>query len=136
MKCNLRKNNTRVIYVSEKQTFELMNFRGAHTPLQPFNSLPSEAERRRNMTKVTSGASLVSFSLLRSRWKKIQQQEGSAMATLDRQLPNPDTFLCKPWSTFISAAKLHYSDSKCTSILSSISIKMARANSVVELRLS
>ncbi|XP_064794500.1 ataxin-7-like protein 1 isoform X1 [Oncorhynchus masou masou] len=32
------------------------------------------------------------------------------MATLDRQLPNPDTFLCKPWSTFISAAKLHYSD--------------------------
>jgi hypothetical protein len=92
-----------------------MNFRGAHTPLQPFNSLPSEAERRRNMTKVTSGASLVSFSLLRSRWKKIQQQEGSAMATLIRQLPNPDTFLCKPWSTFISAAKLHYSDSKCKS---------------------
>uniref|UniRef100_A0A8C7URQ5 Ataxin-7-like protein 1 n=1 Tax=Oncorhynchus mykiss TaxID=8022 RepID=A0A8C7URQ5_ONCMY len=32
------------------------------------------------------------------------------MATLIRQLPNPDTFLCKPWSTFISAAKLHYSD--------------------------
>ncbi|XP_071189229.1 ataxin-7-like protein 1 isoform X1 [Salvelinus alpinus] len=32
------------------------------------------------------------------------------MATLNRQLPNPDTFLCKPWSTFISAAKLHYSD--------------------------
>uniref|UniRef100_A0AAY5K0H3 Ataxin-7-like protein 1 n=1 Tax=Esox lucius TaxID=8010 RepID=A0AAY5K0H3_ESOLU len=32
------------------------------------------------------------------------------MATLDRQLPSPDTFLYKPWSTFISAAKLHYSD--------------------------
>ncbi|KAL0962671.1 hypothetical protein UPYG_G00343800 [Umbra pygmaea] len=32
------------------------------------------------------------------------------MATLDRQLPSPDTFLYKPWSTFISAAKLNYSD--------------------------
>lgn len=32
------------------------------------------------------------------------------MATLNRQLPTPDTFLCKPWSTFISAAKLHYID--------------------------
>ncbi|MBN3313849.1 AT7L1 protein, partial [Atractosteus spatula] len=32
------------------------------------------------------------------------------MATLDRKLPSPDAFLCKPWSTFIDAAKLHCSD--------------------------
>lgn len=29
------------------------------------------------------------------------------MATLDRQIPSPDTFLCKPWSTFVTAAELH-----------------------------
>lgn len=69
------KNNTRVIYVSEKETFELLNFRGAHRPLQPFNSLPPEAERRRNMTKMTSGAPLVSFSLLRRRGKKASNKK-------------------------------------------------------------
>uniref|UniRef100_A0A8C7YFW0 Uncharacterized protein n=1 Tax=Oryzias sinensis TaxID=183150 RepID=A0A8C7YFW0_9TELE len=35
-----------------------------------------------------------------------KQQEGRAMATLDRQIPSPDTFLHKPWSSFVSAAKL------------------------------
>ncbi|XP_046872406.1 ataxin-7-like protein 1 [Hypomesus transpacificus] len=32
------------------------------------------------------------------------------MATLDRQIPSPDTFLCKPWSTFVKATKLQYFD--------------------------
>ncbi|XP_061570419.1 ataxin-7-like protein 1 isoform X2 [Cololabis saira] len=32
------------------------------------------------------------------------------MATLDRQIPSPDTFLCKPWSSFVSAAKLRVVD--------------------------
>ncbi|XP_066580806.1 ataxin-7-like protein 1 isoform X2 [Amia ocellicauda] len=32
------------------------------------------------------------------------------MATLDRRLPSPDAFLCKPWSAFIDAAKSHCSD--------------------------
>uniref|UniRef100_A0A3Q1G1Y8 Ataxin-7-like protein 1 n=1 Tax=Acanthochromis polyacanthus TaxID=80966 RepID=A0A3Q1G1Y8_9TELE len=32
------------------------------------------------------------------------------MATLDRQIPSPDTFLCQPWSSFVSAAKLRFVD--------------------------
>uniref|UniRef100_A0A673C095 Ataxin 7 like 1 n=1 Tax=Sphaeramia orbicularis TaxID=375764 RepID=A0A673C095_9TELE len=32
------------------------------------------------------------------------------MATLDRQIPSPDTFLCQPWSSFVSAAKLRVVD--------------------------
>ncbi|KAK5621088.1 hypothetical protein CRENBAI_014309 [Crenichthys baileyi] len=32
------------------------------------------------------------------------------MATLDRQIPSPDTFLCEPWSSFVSATKLHFVD--------------------------
>ncbi|XP_067346986.1 ataxin-7-like protein 1 isoform X2 [Channa argus] len=32
------------------------------------------------------------------------------MATLDRQIPSPDTFLCEPWSSFVSAAKLRFVD--------------------------
>ncbi|XP_037552070.1 ataxin-7-like protein 1 [Nematolebias whitei] len=32
------------------------------------------------------------------------------MATLDRQIPSPDSFLCKPWSSFVSAAKLRFVD--------------------------
>uniref|UniRef100_A0A8C6NKY8 Uncharacterized protein n=1 Tax=Nothobranchius furzeri TaxID=105023 RepID=A0A8C6NKY8_NOTFU len=32
------------------------------------------------------------------------------MATLDRQIPSPDSFLCKPWSFFASAAKLRFVD--------------------------
>uniref|UniRef100_A0A8D0D2S8 Ataxin 7 like 1 n=1 Tax=Sander lucioperca TaxID=283035 RepID=A0A8D0D2S8_SANLU len=39
-----------------------------------------------------------------------KQQEGRAMATLDRQIPSPDTFLCEPWSSFVSAAKLRFVD--------------------------
>lgn len=34
------------------------------------------------------------------------------MATLDRQLPSLDTFLCKPWSIFTDAAESLYHDSK------------------------
>ncbi|KAF7658184.1 hypothetical protein LDENG_00016220 [Lucifuga dentata] len=33
------------------------------------------------------------------------------MATLDRQIPSPDSFRCKPWSSFVSAAKLRFLDS-------------------------
>uniref|UniRef100_A0A1A7YLV1 Ataxin 7-like 1 n=1 Tax=Iconisemion striatum TaxID=60296 RepID=A0A1A7YLV1_9TELE len=32
------------------------------------------------------------------------------MATLDRQIPSPDSFICKPWSSFVSAAKLRFVD--------------------------
>ncbi|XP_036977533.1 ataxin-7-like protein 1 isoform X2 [Acanthopagrus latus] len=32
------------------------------------------------------------------------------MATLDRQTPSVDTFLCEPWSSFVSAAKLRFVD--------------------------
>uniref|UniRef100_A0A3P8TS37 Ataxin 7 like 1 n=1 Tax=Amphiprion percula TaxID=161767 RepID=A0A3P8TS37_AMPPE len=39
-----------------------------------------------------------------------KQQERRAMATLDRQIPSPDTFLCEPWSSFVSAAKLRFVD--------------------------
>ncbi|XP_034381868.1 ataxin-7-like protein 1 [Cyclopterus lumpus] len=39
-----------------------------------------------------------------------KQQEGRAMATLDRQIPSPDTFLCEPRSSFVSAAKLRFVD--------------------------
>lgn len=41
-----------------------------------------------------------------------KQQEGRAMATLDRQIPSVDTFICEPWSSFVSAAKLGFVDSK------------------------
>lgn len=34
------------------------------------------------------------------------------MATLDRQIPSPDTFLCEPWSSFVSAPKLRFVDCK------------------------
>uniref|UniRef100_H3DMB7 Ataxin 7-like 1 n=1 Tax=Tetraodon nigroviridis TaxID=99883 RepID=H3DMB7_TETNG len=34
------------------------------------------------------------------------------MATVDRQIPSLDTFLCEPWSSFVSAAKLRLVDSK------------------------
>ncbi|XP_074482335.1 ataxin-7-like protein 1 isoform X2 [Sebastes fasciatus] len=40
-----------------------------------------------------------------------KQQEGRAiMATLARQIPSPDSFLCEPWSSYISAAKLRFVD--------------------------
>uniref|UniRef100_A0A3B3ZW05 Uncharacterized protein n=1 Tax=Periophthalmus magnuspinnatus TaxID=409849 RepID=A0A3B3ZW05_9GOBI len=32
------------------------------------------------------------------------------MATLARQIPSPDTFLCQPWSSFVSAAQLPFVD--------------------------
>ncbi|XP_072257777.1 ataxin-7-like protein 1 isoform X2 [Pyxicephalus adspersus] len=41
---------------------------------------------------------------------KEKQQEGRAMATLDRKVPSPEAFLGKPWSTWIDAAKIHCSD--------------------------
>lgn len=45
---------------------------------------------------------------------KEKQQEGRAMATLDRKVPSPEAFLGKPWSIWIDAAKIHCSDSKNT----------------------
>ncbi|XP_011370813.1 ataxin-7-like protein 1 isoform X10 [Pteropus medius] len=39
-----------------------------------------------------------------------KQQEGRAMATLDRKVPSPEAFLGKPWSSWIDAAKIHCSD--------------------------
>ncbi|XP_063783111.1 ataxin-7-like protein 1 isoform X3 [Pseudophryne corroboree] len=41
---------------------------------------------------------------------KEKQQEGRAMATLDRKVPSPEAFLGKPWSIWIDAAKIHCSD--------------------------
>uniref|UniRef100_A0A3P9I9P8 Ataxin-7-like protein 1 n=1 Tax=Oryzias latipes TaxID=8090 RepID=A0A3P9I9P8_ORYLA len=38
------------------------------------------------------------------------------MATLDRQIPSPDTFLHKPWSSFVSAAKLRFVDNAAASL--------------------
>ncbi|XP_070848361.1 ataxin-7-like protein 1 isoform X2 [Chaetodon trifascialis] len=38
------------------------------------------------------------------------------MATLDRQIPSVDTFLCEPWSSFVSAAKLHFVDNADSSL--------------------
>ncbi|XP_007579283.1 ataxin-7-like protein 1 isoform X1 [Poecilia formosa] len=37
------------------------------------------------------------------------------MATLDRQIPSPDTFLCEPWSSFVSATKLRFVDNAVSS---------------------
>uniref|UniRef100_A0A3Q3KWR7 Uncharacterized protein n=1 Tax=Labrus bergylta TaxID=56723 RepID=A0A3Q3KWR7_9LABR len=39
------------------------------------------------------------------------------MATLDRQIPSVDTFLCEPWSSFVSATKLRFVDSNQFSAL-------------------
>ena len=69
----LRKTTTHVSFMYQKN--KRLNFRGPHTPLQPFNSLPPEAERRRNVTKMTSGAPLVSFSVLRRRGKKASNKK-------------------------------------------------------------
>ncbi|KAG8439938.1 hypothetical protein GDO86_005923 [Hymenochirus boettgeri] len=41
---------------------------------------------------------------------KEKQQEGRAMATLDRKVPSPEAFLGKSWSSWIDAAKIHSSD--------------------------
>ncbi|XP_035535244.1 ataxin-7-like protein 1 isoform X1 [Morone saxatilis] len=38
------------------------------------------------------------------------------MATLDRQIPSLDTFLCEPWSSFVSAAKLRFVDNADSSL--------------------
>ncbi|AWO98018.1 putative zinc finger protein 800 [Scophthalmus maximus] len=38
------------------------------------------------------------------------------MATLDRQIPSPDCFLCGPWSSFVSAAKLRIVDNADSSL--------------------
>lgn len=38
------------------------------------------------------------------------------MATLDRQIPSLDTFLCEPWSSFINAAKLRFVDNADSSL--------------------
>ncbi|KAL6116859.1 atxn7l1 [Pungitius sinensis] len=38
------------------------------------------------------------------------------MATLDRQIPSPDTYFCEPWSSFVSAAKLRFVDSSSSDL--------------------
>ncbi|CAL9683086.1 unnamed protein product [Knipowitschia caucasica] len=38
------------------------------------------------------------------------------MATLARQIPSPETFLCQPWSSFISAAQLHVVDNSSVDV--------------------
>ncbi|KAK2858928.1 hypothetical protein Q5P01_003548 [Channa striata] len=38
------------------------------------------------------------------------------MATLDRQIPSPDSFLCEPWSSFVGAAKLRFVDNADSSL--------------------
>ncbi|XP_067855934.1 ataxin-7-like protein 1 isoform X2 [Heptranchias perlo] len=46
-----------------------------------------------------------------SRWRReAKQQEGRAMATLERKVPSPEAFLGKPWSCWIDAAKVQCSD--------------------------
>lgn len=75
-------------------------------------TIPSRTERRRGRRQRRSFV----FRLLRAKEREekrhSKQQGGRAMATLDRQIPSPDTFLCEPWSSFVSAAKLRFVYSK------------------------
>ncbi|XP_067907025.1 ataxin-7-like protein 1 isoform X4 [Heterodontus francisci] len=46
-----------------------------------------------------------------SRWRReAKQQEGRAMATLERKVPSPEAFLGKPWSCWIDAARVQCPD--------------------------
>uniref|UniRef100_A0AAX7V2H8 Uncharacterized protein n=1 Tax=Astatotilapia calliptera TaxID=8154 RepID=A0AAX7V2H8_ASTCA len=53
------------------------------------------------------------------------------MATLDRQIPSPDTFLCEPWSSFVSAAKLRFVDCKFCPALEDFSLVVCHVCSKV-----
>lgn len=80
---------------------------------------PEKAERNASVADndVSMSRSFV-FSVLRAKERRgggrlsAKQQDGRAMATVDRQIPSLDTFLCEPWSSFVSAAKLRLVDSK------------------------
>ncbi len=96
-------------------TFELVN--SSLPAAQPVNT-PKYPEPNRASPTATSAYLVLSFfdCCVRRRERKkrlsAKQQEGRAMATLDRQIPSLDTFLCEPWSSFVSAAKLRFVDSK------------------------
>lgn len=74
---------------------------------------PSQNTQCRNVPKMTSERSRIPcLSAAAAEGTGKKQQEGRAMATLDRKVPSPEAFLGKPWSSWIDAAKLHCSDSK------------------------
>lgn len=81
-------------------------------------NLPEKAERNASVDDDDVGISRsFVFSVLRAKERRggrlsAKQQDGRAMATVDRQIPSLDTFLCEPWSSFVSAAKLRLVDSK------------------------
>ncbi|ELW65589.1 Ataxin-7-like protein 1 [Tupaia chinensis] len=65
----------------------------------------------RNVPKMTSERSRIPcLSAAAAEGTGKKQQEGRAMATLDRKVPSPEAFLGNPWSSWIDAAKLHCSD--------------------------
>ncbi|XP_041071479.1 ataxin-7-like protein 1 isoform X5 [Carcharodon carcharias] len=48
-------------------------------------------------------------------WRReAEEQEGRAMATLERKVPSPEAFLGKPWSSWIDAARVQYTESEDT----------------------
>lgn len=74
---------------------------------------PFQSAQCRNVPKMTSERSRIPcLSAAAAEGTGKKQQEGRAMATLDRKVPSPEAFLGKPWSSWIDAAKLHCSDSK------------------------
>ncbi|KAL4669372.1 hypothetical protein H8959_007926 [Pygathrix nigripes] len=72
---------------------------------------PGKNTQCRNVPKMTSERSRIPcLSAAAAEGTGKKQQEGRAMATLDRKVPSPEAFLGKPWSSWIDAAKLHCSD--------------------------
>ncbi|KAJ8778634.1 hypothetical protein J1605_013311 [Eschrichtius robustus] len=72
---------------------------------------PFQNTQCRNVPKMTSERSRIPcLSAAAAEGTGKKQQEGRAMATLDRKVPSPEAFLGKPWSSWIDAAKLHCSD--------------------------
>ncbi|XP_043565049.1 ataxin-7-like protein 1 isoform X4 [Chiloscyllium plagiosum] len=48
-----------------------------------------------------------------TRWRgEAEEQEGRAMATLERKVPSPEAFLGKPWSSWIDAARVQCADNQ------------------------
>ncbi|KAI4570392.1 hypothetical protein MJT46_005909 [Ovis ammon polii x Ovis aries] len=80
--------------------------------LGPLSSIFGEWNTQcRNVPKMTSERSRIPcLSAAAAEGTGKKQQEGRAMATLDRKVPSPEAFLGKPWSSWIDAAKLHCSD--------------------------
>uniref|UniRef100_A0A1D5QY95 Ataxin 7 like 1 n=1 Tax=Macaca mulatta TaxID=9544 RepID=A0A1D5QY95_MACMU len=81
-------------------------------PIPPFlPPSPFQNTQCRNVPKMTSERSRIPcLSAAAAEGTGKKQQEGRAMATLDRKVPSPEAFLGKPWSSWIDAAKLHCSD--------------------------